>query len=77
MGGLGCDGDSISITAAQQPSIMAGSPTPSFTTKMSRTSNTRIDFWFKPEGQELKLMDIRVQKGPKQDGDGYVMALPD
>jgi YHS domain-containing protein len=23
-----------------------------------------IDFWFKPEGSELKLMDIRVQKGP-------------
>ena len=32
-----------------------------------------IDFWFKPEGDKLKLMDIRVQKGPKQDGDGYVM----
>jgi hypothetical protein len=32
-----------------------------------------IDFWFKPEGQELKLMDIRVQKGPKQEGDGWTM----
>ena len=32
-----------------------------------------IDFWFKPEGQELKLMDIRVQKGPKRDGDSYYM----
>jgi hypothetical protein len=32
-----------------------------------------IDFWFKPEGQELKLMDIRVQKGPKPDGDGFIM----
>jgi YHS domain-containing protein len=32
-----------------------------------------IDFWFKPEGQNLKLMDIRVQKGPKQDGDSYYM----
>ena len=32
-----------------------------------------IDFWFKPEGDELKLMDIRVQKGPKRDGDGYTM----
>jgi YHS domain-containing protein len=32
-----------------------------------------IDFWFKPEGQELKLMDIRVQKGPKQDGDSWIM----
>jgi YHS domain-containing protein len=32
-----------------------------------------IDFWFKPEGDQLKLMDIRVQKGPKQEGDGYFM----
>ena len=32
-----------------------------------------IDFWFKPDGNDLKLMDIRVQKGPKQEGDGYVM----
>jgi hypothetical protein len=32
-----------------------------------------IDFWFKPDGSDLKLMDIRVQKGPKQEGDGYVM----
>jgi hypothetical protein len=32
-----------------------------------------IDFWFKPEGDKLTLMDIRVQKGPKQEGDGYVM----
>src|SRR5262249_1360146 len=32
-----------------------------------------IDFWFKPDGQDLKLMDIRVQKGPKQEGDGWVM----
>jgi YHS domain-containing protein len=32
-----------------------------------------IDFWFKPEGQDLKLMDIRVQKGPRQEGDNWVM----
>jgi YHS domain-containing protein len=32
-----------------------------------------IDFWFKPEGQQLTLMDIRVQKGPRRDGDGYFM----
>ena len=24
-----------------------------------------IDFWFKPEGDKLNLMDIRVQKGPE------------
>ena len=32
-----------------------------------------IDFWLKPEGDKLTLMDIRVQKGPKQDGDSYYM----
>ena len=32
-----------------------------------------IDFWLKPEGDQLTLMDIRVQKGPKQDGDSYYM----
>ena len=32
-----------------------------------------IDFWFKPDGQQLTLQDIRVQKGPKRDGDGYFM----
>src|SRR5262245_61376607 len=32
-----------------------------------------LDFWFKPEGDQLTLMDIRVQKGPKQDGDSYYM----
>jgi YHS domain-containing protein len=32
-----------------------------------------LDFWFKPEGQNLTLMEIRVQKGPKRDGDGYFM----
>ena len=32
-----------------------------------------IDFWFKPEGQELKLMDIRVRGAPKQEGDSWVM----
>ena len=30
-----------------------------------------IDFWFKPDGDKLTLMDIRVQKGPKQEGDGW------
>jgi hypothetical protein len=32
-----------------------------------------IDFWFKPQGDQLTLMDIRVQKGPKRDGDSYYM----
>ena len=34
-----------------------------------------LDFWFKPQrdGDSLDLIDIRVQKGPKRDGDGYVM----
>ena len=32
-----------------------------------------IDFWFKSQGDKLTLMDIRVQKGPKRDGDSYYM----
>jgi YHS domain-containing protein len=32
-----------------------------------------LDFWFKPEGEQLTLMDIRVQKGPRREGDGYFM----
>jgi hypothetical protein len=32
-----------------------------------------IDFWFKPDGDKLTLMDIRVQKGPKRDGDGWIL----
>jgi hypothetical protein len=34
-----------------------------------------LDFWFKPQtdGDSLDLIDIRVQKGPKREGDGYVM----
>jgi hypothetical protein len=34
-----------------------------------------LDFWFKPQtdGDGLDLIDIRVQKGPKREGDGYVM----
>jgi hypothetical protein len=32
-----------------------------------------IDFWFKPEGDDLALIDIRVQKGPKRDGDNWIM----
>ena len=32
-----------------------------------------IDFWFKPDGSKLKLMDIRVQKGPKPEGDGWIL----
>ena len=32
-----------------------------------------LDFWFKPEGEQLTLMDIRVQKGPRRDGDSYFM----
>lgn len=32
-----------------------------------------IDFWFKGEGDKLQLVDVRVQKGPRKEGDGYTM----
>jgi YHS domain-containing protein len=44
-----------------------------FNDKTEPKKQYAIDFWFKPEGQELKLMDIRVQKGPKRDGDSWFM----
>ena len=52
---------------------MAGSPMSSSTIKDEPKKQYAIDFWFKPEGDALKLMDIRVQKGPMQDGDGWIM----
>jgi hypothetical protein len=32
-----------------------------------------IDFWLKPDGDKLKLVDIRVQKAPKREGDGWTL----
>lgn len=32
-----------------------------------------IDFWFKPEADRLALVDMRVQKAPKREGDGWTM----
>jgi hypothetical protein len=34
-----------------------------------------LDFWFKPQtdSDQLKLIEIRVQKGPKRDGDSWIM----
>jgi hypothetical protein len=33
-----------------------------------------LDFWLKPKDDGLELMDIRIQKGPRKDGDTWVMA---
>ena len=32
-----------------------------------------IDFWLRPNGDKLDLVDIRVQKGPRREGEGYTM----
>ncbi len=32
-----------------------------------------LDFWFRPQGDRLELVDIRVQKAPRREGDGWVM----
>jgi YHS domain-containing protein len=32
-----------------------------------------IDFWLQPGGDKLKLVDIRVQKAPKREGDGWTL----
>lgn len=44
-----------------------------FTDKAEPKKKYAIDFWFKPEGDKLALMDIRVQKGPKPEGESWVM----
>src|SRR5262245_15765053 len=44
-----------------------------FHDKSSDQKKYAIDFWFKPDGEKLTLMDIRVQKGPKQEGEGWIM----
>ena len=31
-----------------------------------------LDFWLKPDGDHLKLMDIRIHKVPKADGSGWM-----
>jgi hypothetical protein len=33
-----------------------------------------IDFWLKPQGDGLELIDVRIQKGPKKEGNTWVMA---
>ena len=32
-----------------------------------------VDFWLRPNGDKLELVDIRIQKGPRREGDGYTM----
>ncbi len=32
-----------------------------------------LDFWLKPQGEGLELMDIRIQKAPKKDGNTWIM----
>lgn len=32
-----------------------------------------LDFWLRPRGAELELVDTRIQKAPKQEGNAWVM----
>ena len=32
-----------------------------------------LDFWLKPKGEGLELMDIRIQKGPKKEGNTWTL----
>ena len=32
-----------------------------------------LDFWLKPQGEVLELIDMRIQKGPKKTGDTWTM----
>ena len=32
-----------------------------------------LDFWLKPKGEGLELVDMRIQKGPKKEGNTWIM----
>ena len=36
-----------------------------------------LDFWLKPKGEGLELVDMRIQKGPKKEGNTWTYGDPD
>jgi hypothetical protein len=44
-----------------------------FHVKDSPDKKYALDFWLKPQGEGLDLMDIRIQKGPKKAGNTWTM----
>jgi len=44
-----------------------------FHDKENEKKQYALDFWYREDGDQLELKDIRVQKGPKKDGDSWTM----
>lgn len=44
-----------------------------FHDKAQPTKKYAVDFWLKPDGAALKLMDVRVHKEPRPDGSSWMM----
>src|SRR5215470_10040046 len=44
-----------------------------FHTKDTPEKQYALDFWLKPKGEGLELMDMRIQKGPKKEGNTWTM----
>ncbi|MFD0988167.1 hypothetical protein [Methyloligella solikamskensis] len=44
-----------------------------FHDKENEKKQYALDFWYREDGDKLDLKDIRVQKGPKKEGDGWIM----
>jgi hypothetical protein len=44
-----------------------------FHTKDLPEKQYALDFWLKPKGEGLELMDIRIQKGPKKEGNTWTI----
>jgi hypothetical protein len=47
-------------------------PNVSFHEQATPAKKYTLDFWLKPDGDRLKLVDIRVHKAPRPDGTGWM-----
>jgi hypothetical protein len=47
-------------------------PNVSFHDKNVPAKKYALDFWLKPDGDQLKLQDVRIHKAPKQDGESWM-----
>jgi hypothetical protein len=47
-------------------------PNVSFHDKYVPAKKYALDFWLKPDGDQLKLQDVRIHKAPKQDGESWM-----
>jgi hypothetical protein len=47
-------------------------PNVNFHERTTAAKKYALDFWLKPDGEALKLMDVRIHKAPQPDGAGWM-----